>query len=193
MSTQTRQIRDSWLALRCQNGEREAFELVIKELERPLHYFVQKMVGCGDQALDVLQEVWLHFFRHVGKLEQPAHLRAWLYRIARGLAIDMIRKESALSLRIRERAAEWSPETPEPDFGNEDAEALHKALDRLDLIHKEVLVLHFLEEWTIAEVATIVGCPEGTVKSRIHQAKQNLRKILDGADMGTNPRVVRHD
>ena len=61
---------------------------------------------------------------------------------------------------------------------NEDAAAVHRALDQIDLRLREVLVLHFLEDFSVAEIAAVVGCPEGTVKSRIHHAKRALKEIL---------------
>src|SRR4051794_10682457 len=53
-----------------------------------------------------------------------------------------------------------------------------EALDQLELKHREVLVLHFLEDFSIAEIAQVIGCPEGTVKSRIHHAKRAMKEIL---------------
>jgi RNA polymerase sigma-70 factor (ECF subfamily) len=66
----------------------------------------------------------------------------------------------------------------EPAFGVEDAQLLHRALDRIDLKHREVIVLHFLDDLSIAEIASIIGEPAGTVKSRIHYAKKALREAL---------------
>ena len=65
-----------------------------------------------------------------------------------------------------------------PSFDAQDAAAIHKGLDELDLEHREVLTLHFLEDLSIAEIAEVTGCPEGTVKSRIHYGKQALKQIL---------------
>ncbi|MFC1746814.1 sigma factor-like helix-turn-helix DNA-binding protein, partial [Candidatus Neomarinimicrobiota bacterium] len=59
-----------------------------------------------------------------------------------------------------------------------DAEHLHWALGRLSLPHREVLILHFLEDFSLAEIAEIAGVPEGTVKSRLHYAKEALRSVL---------------
>ena len=67
----------------------------------------------------------------------------------------------------------------------EDAAAIHEALSQIGLKHREVLVLHFLEDLSIAEIATVVGCSEGTVKSRIHYAKRQMKQILEGVKYGT--------
>ena len=63
--------------------------------------------------------------------------------------------------------------------------AVHAALNQIGLLHREVLVLHFLEDLSLKEIAKVVGCSEGTVKSRIHYAKRQMKQILEGAKYGT--------
>lgn len=176
-------IEYEWLALRCQSGETEAFEDLIAVMERPLLYYAMSLTGSQDSALDVLQEVWLKVFRGIRKLKDPASLRPWLYSIAHGVAVDRIRRNYS-----RERAeqihVEDFDETEEPTFANEEPEDVHQALARLGAQQREVLVLHFLKDLSIVEIAGVVGCSEGTVKSRIHYAKKALKKILEGVKHG---------
>jgi RNA polymerase sigma-70 factor (ECF subfamily) len=179
MTASAQQVRDELLALRCQTGAPGAFADLVHEMERPLLYFVAKLAGEAS-ALDVLQEVWLKAFRTINRLAEPKRLRPWLYRLARGLAIDRVRKARADARREHERAQEVESAGAEPTFGADDAAAIHRALDTLPLPLREVLVLHFLEELPLAEVAAVVGCPEGTVKSRLYQAKRTLRTVLGG-------------
>lgn len=180
MNASLQQARDEWIALRCQHGEPEAFRDLVREMERPLLYFVQKLLRDEDKALDVLQEVWLKAFRTIRRLENPRSVRAWLYRLTRGLAIDHVRKEVAEERRERAHAEELADASEEPSFAAEDAAELHLALDTLDLRHREVLVLHFLEEMPITDIGAVLGCPAGTVKSRIHYAKRALQTALQG-------------
>ena len=184
MNASVRQARDEWIVLRCQHGEPEAFGDLVREMERPLLYFAQKSVNDEDKALDVLQEVWLKAFQTIRRLENPRLLRAWLYRLTRGLAIDRVRKDVAADRRERTRAEERLDSEEEASFDEEDASTVHRALDALDVRHREVLVLHFLEEMSIAEVSTALGCPAGTVKSRIHHAKRALKQALQGKSNG---------
>jgi RNA polymerase sigma-70 factor, ECF subfamily len=178
MNASIQQARDEWIALRCQHGEPGAFADLVSEMERPLLYFAQKLVNDGDKALDVIQEVWLKAFRTIHRLENPKMLRAWLYRLTRGLAIDHVRKEVADERREQLHAEELDISTEEQSFAEEDAAALHRALDGLDIRHREVLVLHFLEEMTVSEIGVVLGCPAGTVKSRLHYAKRALQTSL---------------
>jgi RNA polymerase sigma-70 factor, ECF subfamily len=180
MNTSIQQARDEWIALRCRHGEPEAFADLVRAMERPLLYFARKLVNDEDKALDVLQEVWLKAFRTIRRLENPRSVRAWLYQLTRGLAIDRIRKEVAEEQREKLHAEERADPGDEPSFDAEDAAALHRALDTLDVQHREVLVLHFLEELSLTEIASVVGCRVGTVKSRIHYAKRALHSALRG-------------
>lgn len=180
MARNARQIEDERLAIRCRLGEPSAFAQLVATMERPLLYFARTIVRDDQDALDVLQAVWITAFRQLRALDDPASLRPWLYRVTRGHAIDRVRRDVTRAANERARAEEI-PETchdDEPRFDEEDAAALHRALEGLDVRHREVLVLHFLEEMSVDQVATVVGCPPGTVKSRIHHAKRALKEAL---------------
>jgi RNA polymerase sigma-70 factor (ECF subfamily) len=174
----SQRLRDAHLALRCQLGEAEAFRELIGEMERPLLYFAGRLLADDDAALDVLQQAWMRALRTIRRLEQPEQLRSWLYSLVRGLAIDRIRKRYSIQ-RLEQEFAEQNVEADdEPAFGDDDAAAVHQAIDQLPPRLKEVVLLHLLEDLPIAEVAAIVGCPEGTVKSRLYYGKRALRTLL---------------
>lgn len=176
--------RDEWLALRCQANVPGAFEDLIDEVERPLFYYAVKLTGNHDTSLDVLQEVWLRAMKGIRTLKEPASVRAWLYTLVRRVAVDNVRRD-----RTRERAeqvhTEGFDEAIEPSFFRDHLGAIHEALDELDERHREVLVLYFLEDFSLGEIAEILTCPEGTVKSRLHYAKRELRSIISGGRDGT--------
>ncbi|MDR3674538.1 MAG: RNA polymerase sigma factor [Acidobacteriota bacterium] len=176
--------RYEWIALRCQSGEPGAFEDLIAVMERPLLYYATSLTGNTDSGLDVLQDVWIKAFRGIRGLKEPGSLRAWLYSITHGIAVDRIRRNSS-----REQAEKVqldnSMEAAEPSFAEEDSAALHQALSEIGFKHREVLVLHFLEDLSMAEIAKVVGCSEGTVKSRIYYAKKAMKQILIGGGYGT--------
>ena len=176
--------RDEWLTLRCQSGEAGAFEDLLAVMERPLLYYATKLLGSDEIALDVLQDVWVRVFRNIRRLKDPGSLRPWLYRLTHGIAVDRIRV-SASRERAEDGHAECFQEEDEPSFSRDDADAIHSALGQLELKHREVLTLHFLEDFSIAEIAAVVDCPEGTVKSRIYHAKKEMKEILLRGGYGT--------
>jgi RNA polymerase sigma-70 factor (ECF subfamily) len=176
--------RDEWLALGCQRGRPEAFEKLIREMERPLLYYVSKLLRDDERALDVLQEIWLRAFQSIRRLEDPRRLRPWLYRIAHGLVVDRIRHD--VSQAQAEQARALMPDAAaEESFAAQDAAAIHHALDALDAKHREVLILHFLEDMPVVDIAAVIDCPVGTVKSRVFYAKQGLREVLLRGGYGT--------
>jgi len=175
--------RFEWIALRCQSGEMSAFEDLIAVMERPLLYYATSLIGNQDGGLDVLQDVWIKVLHGIRTLKDPGSLRSWLYAITHGIAVDRIRRNTSRE-RAEQVELEYFQEDEEPLFADEDAAAIHEALSQIGLRHREVLVLHFLEDLSIAEIAGIVGCSEGTVKSRMHYAKRAMKGILSGGTYG---------
>jgi RNA polymerase sigma-70 factor (ECF subfamily) len=90
-----------------------------------------------------------------------------------------VRREKARE-RSEEERFEVSDVAESETFDGEDAAAIHRALDKLEPKHRVVLTLHFLEDFSIVEISQIIGCPDGTVKSRLHHAKKAMRKLLTG-------------
>lgn len=180
-----RRTQDEWIALRCQTGEQDAFEDLVAVMERPLLYYATKLTGNAETALDVLQDVWMKAFREIRRLKDPGALRPWLYRITHGIAVDRIRKHISRE-RAEEAHAVGFQESADFAFVEDDAAAIHEALNELASKHQEVLVLYFLENFSLAEIAMVVGSSEGTVKSRIYYAKRAMKEILLGGGYGTS-------
>ena len=178
-----KKVRDEWLALRCQAGDAGAFEDLCIEMERPLLYYAAKLTGNRDTALDILQEAWIRALAGIRKLKEPGSIRSWLYSLVHGIAVDHIRREKT-GRRIGDTLLETQDEAAEADFTADDANAIHDALDKLSEKHREVLVLYFLEEFSLAEISQVVSCPEGTVKSRMYHAKAEMKAILSGGGYG---------
>lgn len=177
-------LRYEWLVLRCQAGDRGALADLIGVMERPLLYYATSLTGSQDAALDVLQEVWLKVVRSIRKLKNPGSLKPWLYAITHGIAVDRIRRDYSRE-KVEGAQIEDFDQAAEPLFTKEDAAAIHEALSQIGVKHREVLVLHFLQDLSIDEVASVLGCSSGTVKSRMHHAKQAMKQILQGVKHGT--------
>jgi RNA polymerase sigma-70 factor (ECF subfamily) len=162
-----------------QAGDADAFLRLLNRHEKPLLYYLRRLVPNADDALDLHQEVWLDAFRGLKSLEVPEAFRAWLYRIAHHKAARFVRdgiREERVVESLGDASAVQSE--PEPDTAL-DAEALHKALEILPPHHREILILHYLRDLSIQEVAAILDCPPGTVKSRLYHARLELRSIVE--------------
>ncbi len=171
------------MVLRAQLGDHDAFHGLFQRYNPRLLYFLRHRFGHASGAEDVLQDVWLTVVKKVATLERPEAFRAWVYRIARNRAISRLRRERRnVSLDTEPDVLEVESAAPnEVDgerFAGYDASALHAGLGRLSPVHREVLTLRFIDELTYEEIAKIVGCSLGTVRSRIHYAKRSLLENL---------------
>jgi RNA polymerase sigma factor (sigma-70 family) len=165
------------LVLRCRRGETTAWEELVRRWEKPLFYYVRRLIPDEQDSWDVMQELWLKAFRGLGSLHQAASLPAWLYQLGHHTAMTHLRDAYSQQTLIQDD--ECLPADCEPQFAADDAERVHFGLNQIALPLREVLTLHFLEDFSVSDVAQIVGIPEGTVKSRIHHAKRALRGVLE--------------
>jgi len=177
MSDPSERLYERLLVMRCQTGDEEAYRDLVERFNPRLRYFLHKLLPAGDRPDDLLQEVWIDVFRQLPRLQIVEAFTAWIYRIARGKAtLELRRNGRAQMVDLPEVAA--APDQ-EPVFSPEDAARIHAALDELPAEQREVLVLRFLEELSYEDIGGIVGCPPGTVRSRIHYAKRALQKLLE--------------
>jgi RNA polymerase sigma-70 factor (ECF subfamily) len=169
------------LVLRCQAGDADAFAELVARYQPRLRYFLRKLLGGAGDADDALQEVWLDAFRGLPRLHDPGAFPAWVYRLARDRAFRALRRRGARPVPLDE-AEVPDPSGAEEEFSDEDVGRVHAALDELSAEHREVLVLRFLEGMAYEDIARVVGCRVGTVRSRLYYAKRALRRLVEGTD-----------
>jgi RNA polymerase sigma-70 factor, ECF subfamily len=167
------------LVLRCRQGRQDALEELIRTWERPLLYYVRRLLDSEEDARQVLQETWLKVLQGMRKLRRPESLPAWLYGIARNTAVSHLRaKRQERSLFDADDGAQDSA-SDDAHLSLDDAERIHYGLGRISLVHREVLTLFFLQDLSLDEIASVLEIPVGTVKSRLHHAKHALKAVLE--------------
>jgi RNA polymerase sigma factor (sigma-70 family) len=171
--------RQQTLILRCQLGSRSALEELYLSYNRPLGYYLRQLLNRDDHE-DVQQEVWLAVIRRIGRLRTPEAFVVWLYKIARSKAINRLSDRHAL-LSLDAQDFEIAADEPELEFTSDDAARVHGAMAQLSIAHREVLVLRFMEDLSYEQIAEVIGCKVGTVRSRLHHAKLTLRDYLEKA------------
>ena len=174
MHNSTEQIVDEILVLDAQSGRREAFEALVARWQKRLWWHAYNLTGGTEAAWDTMQESWLAMVRGLGRLKDPAKFGAWAYRIVSHKSHDWLarnRREAASEVD----SAELTEVLGEPRL-RERAGEVHEVLRRLATHSQVVLNLYYLEGFGIAEIAQILGTPEGTVKSRLHTARIEFRK-----------------
>jgi RNA polymerase sigma factor (sigma-70 family) len=166
---------DAVLAVRCQLGDTDAWETLVRRWHPRLWRFIARMLSDRTAVEDALQSVWLRVVRTLVQLREPEKLTAWLYGIARRTVADRLREH------YRHPPPDEVGEIPDWDRGIEmltAVDAVEMGLGRLHPADREAVVLHYLEELPIAEVAEICGVPPGTIKSRLHRARRVLHSTL---------------
>lgn len=176
MSDEADRLYEHVLVLRCQTGDEAAYRELVGRFGPRLRYFLLKL-SSQPHVDDLVQETWLDVLRQLPRLKDAGAFTTWLYRIAHGKAMLDGRRNGREPVSTR-GLDEVIDHGSEQAFTPEDAAAIHAALDRLEPPHREVLVLRFLEELSYEQIAQVVDCPLGTVRSRIHHAKTKLQQIM---------------
>jgi len=165
------------MVLRCRQGDGSAWRQLIDLYNRRLLYYIRRLVTDDSAALDALQETWIRVHKSIGRLKDPLCLNVWIYRIARNAAISYWRGNNQADLRIDD-LSEFDPNLTYEDPKPENAPQIHEALGKISPAHREILTLHYLEDFSLREIGEILDLPEGTVKSRLHYAKIALKREL---------------
>ncbi len=190
---------DLTLVNRCRRNDAAAFDEVVGRYKNKVYNYIYRMVGNSDDAEDLTQEVFVRMYTSLDSFRRQASLHTWLFRIAGNLCIDHFRRSK------KSRGVAYSLDEPIKDAGDggeagggrevadtkyephrlmeqvEMAEQIQQALGQLPEKLRTVLVLHDIEDLPYDEIAQIVGCPLGTVKSRLHIGMARLREELKDA------------
>lgn len=155
--------------------DKTEFTAAVLEAEQTLYRVAKTILGNEHDCADAAQQAILRAWEQLGTLRNPRYFKTWLTRI-------LINECNAM-LRLRQRLAPYEPEEAEriPAPAPEDHSDLYDALLALDEKYRLPVVLYYLEGFKTREIASLLGVPEGTVKTRLRHAREQLRKNLEGA------------
>lgn len=163
-------------------GKPEAWEFLFKRYQLPLYVYVFELIHREQTSLDIVQETFINAVRHIGGLRQDEKFGSWLFGIAHQKCIQHWRRLDPEHVPLDTEDADF-PGTdagpPELLIRKEEEAEFMKLLDQLPVAHRSVLLLHFVEDFSLEEIARITGTQLGTVKSRMHYARKALRKIME--------------
>lgn len=178
------------LIKKAQSGDMTAFEKIVIEYQSIIYNTAYKISSNTEDAYDISQESLLKIYKNIKYFEGKSKFSTWVYRIVTNTALDYIkkhRKGNVVSLNAEmgedgdsyiDNIKDDSP-TPQDMLESEETKKLvHQALDKLNPNHKAVLVLRDINGLSYEEIAQVLMCSEGTVKSRINRARNALYEII---------------
>ena len=172
---------------RFRSGDRAALGAILPVYQFRLYRFLLRMVRDSVTAEDLFQQTWVRVMEKISSYDTRHRFDAWLFSIARNLAIDHLRRKPGFSLD----AVEEDGQAPIDRLQGSGADPLEQvlefergavlaaAMEELPAIHREVLTLRFEEDMRLDEIAIVAGIPLSTVKSRLHRATDGLRRLVE--------------
>jgi RNA polymerase sigma-70 factor (ECF subfamily) len=172
--------KEVFLVLRSQSGDKQAFDELLKTIQAPLFRYIYRLVGEHALAEDILQEVFIIIYRKLMWLENPKLFRAWSYRIASRAAFKHLKKETRWSEQIRDdKVLETLPaESAKETYAAELTSEIPRLISEVSPASRAVLILHYLDEMPLSEVAEILDISLGTTKSRLAYGLESLRQKI---------------
>ncbi len=150
------------------DGDVAAFEELVHAYQVPMVRFLAHLLGDRTLAEDVAQEAFLRVYRNLHRFEHESRFSTWLFQIAHHAGIDAIRA------RDRRRRLERQAPRPSPPSDPQASVELNDAIGRLSVRHREAVLVVEVLGYPYREAAEVLGVPEGTLKRRVHEAREHL-------------------
>ncbi|WP_434391595.1 sigma-70 family RNA polymerase sigma factor [Melittangium boletus] len=178
------------LLVRLRRGEPDAFETLVRTYQDRLYDFCVRMLSDREEAYDVVQDVFVSAHQHLARFREDAKLSTWLYRIAKNHCINRLKylnrrgrgRSEEYGERNEEALAEALGSPPGPDAALESAREQARvqwAISRLEPDARMLVALRDIEGLAYEEIVDITELPLGTVKSRLHRAREKLAEWLE--------------
>jgi len=179
---------------RAQKGDRLAFGELVELYKDKLYNLGYRMMGNPQEAEDVAQEAFLRAFKNLSKYDPKHKFSTWIYRIATNLCIDRMRKKKAdYSLDAEIDGIEGgdmytrlasSERTPEEEVVRAETHGeVQRAIEALPDNYRAAVILKYMHDMSLQEIADILEVPVSTVKTRIHRGREALRNLLSPSRM----------
>ncbi len=174
------------LVVRAKAGEREAFSLLIRHNIQRVYRAAYAVVRNRDDAEDIAQETFVRAYQSISRFDETRPLFPWLYRIARNLCLNRIKRVTKREAELPEfdylPDAAAGPE--ESAIAAEERQLVRRAVGRLPDQHRQIIELSHFQECSYREMADILDVPMGTVMSRLYNARRKLRELLETDENG---------
>jgi len=167
---------------RLRGGDRSAARELVDQYYERIFLYLRELGHNRHVSEDLTQEAFLRAWKHLGQLKDARALNAWLYRIASNVSCEYWRKHKRRESATRQKMALQAnapQESESQSVGSyEQLEQLQEAIMSLSWKLRQAVVLHYVQEFSIADAATVAGVKDGTLKSRLNRALGMLRKEM---------------
>jgi RNA polymerase sigma-70 factor (TIGR02954 family) len=160
------------LVIAAQSGDNDAFYSLVSSYSENLYNIAYCYLKDQQEALEAVQETTCRAYVKLKKLKQPQYFKTWLTKILINYCIDEQKRRKEVIELSKEKAAE-------ENLSPEDTIVLEEAVNKLDIKYKHVIILKYFQDMTISDIANVLECPEGTVKSWLHRALKLLKDSLN--------------
>ncbi len=168
---------------RCQQGDLESFEQLYKDYSKNALGTAYLIAGHKGIAEDIVQEAFFQCYKNIQNLRDANTFDVWFYKLLVRIAWKMSAKYKH-TVPIEEISCKntWQKESLQSELGSRETRlVVYEAIEKLSPPLKAVIILHYFNDMTIKQISMVLGCLQGTVKSRLHNAKKNLEKELGKA------------
>src|SRR6058998_3743343 len=168
------------LVERCRRGDEGAFQDLVDRYKDLVYALIARTVQDRSRAEDLAQDVFLRIHRGLPYFRGEARLSTWIYRIVANVAIQERGKPASTAVSLDDERVNVRPAAADRQFGDlELRDRLEKAVARLPANYRLLIAAHYLRGIQYEELAEALQLPLGTVKTQLHRAKQQLRRLLE--------------
>ncbi len=179
------QIYTELLVMRCQDNDKTAFHDLHRIWTPRFLRHIITLLKSEDPAKDIAQEGWFAIIKNIRKLRDPATFPAWAFRIMTNKSRDWQRKHIPIERHQIQQETDFLPDETtnqletSGDIITDHIDLVRKSLEQLSLKQQELIHLFYYEQYSLDEIAHHLNIPSGTVKSRLFNARKNLKNIIE--------------
>jgi RNA polymerase sigma-70 factor (ECF subfamily) len=178
--------QDTQLIKRLQSGDLEALGALYDQYRLTVYRTALAITRDPEAAEDILQDAFLRLHAYADQINSSLPLIPWLYRVTVNLSYTWVTRHNKWRVPLEDFIDQLigpAKNNPEPAAERRDQQrVMQRAIEALAFSQRVVIVLYYLNDLSLQEIADILGCPVGTVKSRLHYGRENLRELLKGDD-----------
>lgn len=176
------------LISKCKSGDRDAFNVLMEKYQKQVFNIAYGMLSDYEDASDAAQEVFIKIYKSIASFKGESSFVTWMYRICSNVCNDILRKRQRRGISVsldsedeKDSNLQIPSEAPTPEETvemNERQKAVREAINNLPTEYREIIIYSDMQQLSYDEIALILKCPKGTVKSRLNRARNALRKKL---------------